>query len=104
MQEQPALHHLYEKYKGAHYKKANRFEIYGVSLDNKKDSWIQAINKMHITWIQASDLKFWNSKAARIYGVEELPFNVLIDENGIVLAKNLHGAALEKAIQKLISQ
>lgn len=51
-----------------------------------------------IAWIQVSDLKFWRSPVAKTYNIQELPFNVLIDGNGIILAKNLHGDELDKAI------
>jgi hypothetical protein len=47
-----------------------------------------------------SDLKFWSSPVAKIYNIEELPFNVLIDGNGIILAKNIHGEELEKELAK----
>jgi len=104
VKEQPELLRLYKKYKHAHFKKASGFEIYGVSLDNKKSNWIKAIQKMNISWIQVSDLKFWNSQAARIFDVEKLPFNVLIDEKGIILAINLHGEALEKSILNLTDE
>ncbi|GAB3359539.1 hypothetical protein GCM10027566_24990 [Arachidicoccus ginsenosidivorans] len=104
VKEQPELLQLYKKYKHAHFKNASGFEIYGVSLDNKKANWVKAIQKMNISWIQVSDLKFWNSKAARIFDVEALPFNVLIDEKGIILAINLHGKALEKSILNQIDK
>jgi len=98
IQEQPVLARLYKKYKGAVFTNGNGFEIYGVSLDAKKSNWETGIHTLNVQWIQVSDLKFWQSPVAKTYNIQELPFNVLIDENGIILAKNLHGAELGKAI------
>ncbi len=78
------------------------FEIFGVSLDSKKANWENIINKDGIDWIQVSDLKFWSSPVAKLYNIQELPFNVLIDGNGIILAKNLHGEELEKELAKYL--
>lgn len=102
MQEQPMLVKLYNKYQKKMFKSGNGFEIFGVSLDNKKANWVAAIKRMKITWPQVSDLKFWNSGPAKIYGIEELPYNVLIDGKGIIIAKNLHGDELEKTLAKLV--
>ena len=98
VKEQPELAKLYRKYKHSGFTKGNGFEIYGVSLDAKKAQWENTIHKMNINWIQVSDLKFWRSPVARIYNIQELPFNVLIDGNGLILAKNLHGRELENGI------
>ncbi|MGV3761898.1 TlpA family protein disulfide reductase [Parapedobacter sp.] len=93
VKEQPELKALYEKYNGP-----NRFEIFGVSLDKRKDNWVNAIERFDIDWIQVSDLMFWKSPVARDYAIEELPFNVLIDERGTIIAINLHGEALDDFI------
>ena len=61
------------------------------SLRNKK-----------INWTQVSDLQFWLSPVAKTYNLQELPFNLLIDGNGIIIAKNLHGAELEQVIRKMM--
>jgi len=58
--------------------------------------------KNKIIWIQVSDLKFWRSPVAKTYNIQGLPFNVLIDGKGIILAKNLHGKELEKEIRKYL--
>jgi thiol-disulfide isomerase/thioredoxin len=102
VQEQPMLAAVYKKYKNRNFKSGKGFEIYGVSLDNKKERWLAAIKKSKITWTQVSDLKYWNSKAAKIYGIEALPYNLLIDENGIIIAVNLHGDELEKTLSELV--
>jgi peroxiredoxin len=102
VKEQPELAKLYRKYKQSNFTNGKGFEIYGVSLDAKKEMWENIINKMNINWIQVSDLKFWRSPVTKTYNIQALPFNVLIDGNGIILAKNLHGNELEKVIAKFL--
>lgn len=77
------------------------FEIYSVSLDKEKNDWIKAIEKDQLTWIHVSDLKFWNSEAAKLYGVKAIPYNCLLDREGKIVAKNLHGEDLENKICEL---
>lgn len=100
VKEQPELAKLYRKYKQSNFTNGKGFDIYGVSLDAKKEMWENMIKKMKINWIQVSDLKFWRSPVAKTYNIQALPFNVLIDGNGIILAKNLHGVELEKKISE----
>jgi len=102
MEEQHDLLRLYKKYKKVRFTNGEGFEIYGVSLDAKKANWESTIAALQINWIQVSDLKYWRSPVAKTYKIEALPFNLLIDGKGIVLAKNLHGTDLEKAISKQI--
>jgi len=96
--EQSELAKLHRKYKQAAFTNEKGFEIYGVSLDAKKSNWENFITANKINWIQVSDLKFWRSPVAKIYNIQGLPFNILIDGKGIILAKNLHGIELENAI------
>jgi len=96
--EQAELADLYNKYKQSTFTNGKGFEIYGVSLDAKKSNWENFIFNNKINWIQVSDLKFWRSPVAKTYNIQALPFNILIDGNGIILAKNLHGTDLEKGI------
>jgi hypothetical protein len=98
VEEQPLLKTMYESY--SEQVKNNQFEILGVSLDKNKESWQKAIDRFGINWIQISDLKFWKSPVAKLYEVDELPFNVIIDREGIILAKNLHGKQLEDFIKE----
>ncbi|MBM2814587.1 MAG: TlpA family protein disulfide reductase [Ignavibacteria bacterium] len=100
--EQPKLAALYKKYKNSVFTVGKGFEIYGVSLDNKKKSWQGIIKKYNINWIQVSDLQFWASPVAKTYNLQELPFNLLINGKGEIIAKNLHGDKLEKAIKKIL--
>jgi len=102
VEEQSELAKLYHKYKKATFTNGKGFEIYGVSLDAKKSNWENFINTNKINWIQVSDLKFWRSPVAKTYNIQGLPFNVLIDSNGIILAKNLHGIDLEKGIARFL--
>lgn len=101
LKEQPELKSLYKKFKGSVFKNANGFSIYGVSLDSKKEEWTNAIKKFKMDWTQVSDLKFWNSGAAHLYNVGEIPYNLLIDGNGIIIARNLHGKDLYQALSQL---
>jgi len=96
IKEQPELKALYEKYNGG--TKDSRFEIFGVSLDKSRDNWLKAIDRFNIDWIQVSDLMFWKSPVAKDYAIQELPFNVLIGEQGDIVAINLHGKELEEFI------
>ena len=102
VEEQPQLKTMYETY--SEQVKNNQFEILGVSLDKNKESWQKAIDRFNINWIQISDLKFWKSPVAKLYEVDELPFNVIIDGQGTILAKNLHGKELEEFIKKSLVQ
>lgn len=100
--EQPELKKLYETY--SEQVKANKFEIVGVSLDKNKESWQKAIDRFNINWVQISDLKFWKSPVAKAYEIDELPFNVIIDGEGNIIAKNLHEKELEEFLKKRLSQ
>ncbi|HOB77054.1 MAG: TlpA disulfide reductase family protein [Bacteroidales bacterium] len=70
------------------------FEVFAISLDKDKQSWINAINTDKLTWHHVSDLKYWNSEAAKLYGVSVVPYNFLLDENYNIIAKNLRGQQL----------
>jgi len=80
----------------------NGFNILGVSLDRDSASWVKAIANDNLAWSHISDLKYWNSEGAELYGVPSIPHTVLIDRNGIITAKNLHGAELREAIESLL--
>ena len=74
------------------------FEIVGVSLDNKKEAWEQAVKELGMSWPQLSDLKGWQCEAARLYGVTGIPMTLLIDPEGKIAAVGLRG---EELLQKL---
>ena len=78
------------------------FEILGVSFDNNREDWVKAIKKDGLTWTQVSDLKGWNSAAGKLYGVSAIPHTVLLDKEGIIIAKNLRGDKLREKIAELL--
>lgn len=103
--ENPNVVAAYQKYKNAAYNHAKGFTIYSVSLDQAKPNWIQAIAADKLEWTNhVSDLKFWYSDAAKTYGVQAIPTNWLLDENGIIVAKNLRGESLEEELDKLVKK
>lgn len=83
------------------YKNKN-FTILGVSLDREKQNWLQAIEQDQLSWTHVSDLAFWDSKAVEIYKFEGIPFNVLIDPAGTVIAENLRGQALAGKLKEVL--
>lgn len=96
--ENPNVVKLYEKYN------SKGFEIYGVSLDRDRTSWLKAIEKDKLTWTQVSDLKFWQSEGARAYNVSAIPHTVLLDKEGKIIATNLRGSSLEKKLEELFGE
>lgn len=91
----------YDKYKKAKFRNADGFEIFSVSLDSKISSWESAIKKDGLNWdYHVSDLKKWQNEAAAMYGVSSIPMSFLIDENGIVVAKDLRGFELHRNIDQ----
>ena len=95
----------YTKYNDAKFKSAKGFTVYSVSLDKSASAWENAIKKDKLDWeYHVSDLKGWSSKPASIYKVRSIPSNFLIDENGIIIGKNLRGPALNSALEKLIKK
>lgn len=102
LKEQPELRSVYKKYGRSLFANAKGFNIYGVSLDSKKMDWKNTIKKYKMEWTQVSDLKYWNSEAARLYKVEEIPYNLLIDGGGIIIARNLHGEDLNRTLSQLL--
>jgi peroxiredoxin len=77
------------------------FEIYGISLDRNREQWIQGIKEDKIDWIQVSDLRFWNSPVVSLYNVEAIPYNVLLDKEGNIMAKGMSVTELEEILEKM---
>lgn len=101
--ENPNVVATYEKFKDSKFQNAKGFTVFGVSLDKDKAAWEQAIKADKLSWeYHVSDLQWWNSKYAGIYGVRSIPANFLIDGEGIIIGKNLRGPALEQAISALL--
>ncbi len=82
--------------------KDKNFEILGVSFDKEFAVWEKAIKDDNLTWKHVSDLQGWNNSAGQTYGVKAIPQNILIDPNGIIVARNLHGDALNAKLQEIL--
>lgn len=92
----PYLVSVYNQYKD------KGIEFLGVSLDKTKPKWEAAIAQDGLTWKHVSDLRGWQSYAAKLYGVNSIPANILLDKNGVIVAKNLHGVYLGKKIDSVL--
>lgn len=103
--ENPNLVEAWKKYSKATFTGDARFEIYSVSLDNQKEAWINAIKTDGLTWkYHVSDLQGWKSSAAATYAVRSIPANFLVDPSGKIVAMNLRGLELHKAIDKYVTR
>ncbi len=78
------------------------FDVFGVSLDADSSTWKKAILDDQLTWTQVSALKYWNCDAAKLYAVNSIPANFLLDENGTIIANNLRGEDLSAKIKELL--
>lgn len=78
------------------------FDIFGVSLDNSKEAWIKAIADDKLAWTQVSDLQRGDNEAAKLYSVNSIPSNFLLDETGKIVARNLRGEALYKKVNEVL--
>jgi len=96
-QENPNVVRAYQKYKD------KGFTVFGVSLDRNREDWLKAIQEDNLTWTHVSDLKYWQSEAAKTYNITGIPFSLLLDPKGVIIAKNLRGAALEKKLAEIFS-
>jgi peroxiredoxin len=94
--ENPNVVAAFNKFKG------KNFTILGVSLDSDKDRWIKAIKDDGLAWTHISDLKKWESVAARDYGIESIPANFLVDVNGKIIARDLRGEALDAKLAEVL--
>jgi len=100
--ENPNVVATYQKFKDTKFKNGKGFTVFSVSLDKDRTSWEQAIAADKLTWENhVSDLQYWNSKYAGIYGVRSIPYNFLIDGDGIIVALDLRGPELEQELIKL---
>jgi peroxiredoxin len=95
--ENPNVVKAYNEFKG------KNFTILGVSLDKDRDSWKKAIAQDHLSWTQMSDLKYWNSQAVETFGFQGIPFNVLVDPSGKVIAESLRGEDLDSKLKQVLN-
>lgn len=79
------------------------FEIVGFSFDVDKDAWENAIKSWDMPWIHLSDLKGWDSKAGQVYGIRGIPDNILINPEGIIVARDLRGTELEAKLSTIFN-
>jgi peroxiredoxin/competence transcription factor ComK len=94
--ENPALVKTYTQFN------SKGFEIFAVSLDEDKENWLKAIEKDGLSWIHVSDLKGQGNEASLIYGINGIPDNFLIDENGIIIGRGLDGEELYKKLEEIL--
>ncbi|MCD6091600.1 MAG: AhpC/TSA family protein [Bacteroidales bacterium] len=80
------------------------FTVFGVSFDQKKENWIKAIKDDGLLWQQVSDLQGWANAAGKLYGIQSIPQNILLDPNGIIFDKNLRGPALGEKLEELLGK
>jgi len=95
-QENPNVVAAYKAFKN------KNFTIVGVSLDNDKEAWLKAIKDDGLTWKHVSDLKQWESTMVPLYGFDGIPFNVLVDPTGKIVASSLRGEDLQKTLSTLL--
>jgi thiol-disulfide isomerase/thioredoxin len=95
-EENPNVVAAYNKFKN------KNFAILGVSLDKEKSAWLKAIKDDGLAWNQVSDLKFWNSIVVPMYHIEGIPYNVLLDPQGKIIARELRGADLENKLAEIL--
>jgi thiol-disulfide isomerase/thioredoxin len=96
--ENPNVVRAYNEFKG------KNFAILGVSLDKERDAWLEAIRADGLGWTHVSDLKFWQSKAVETFNFNGIPFNVLIDPQGTVIAEGLRGEFLEEKLKEVLNK
>ncbi len=94
-EENPNVVRLYNKYKD------QGFEVFGVSLDRTREAWVDAIFEDGLTWVQVSDLKYFNSVAAEVYQINAIPATYLIDPEGKIIGKDLRGPSLESKLKEI---
>lgn len=96
--ENPNVKKVYEKYH------SKGFEILGVSLDKAMQPWLNAIGQDGLEWRHVSDLKFWQSSVVPDYQITGIPHTVLVDPNGVIVAKNLRGEALDLKLAQILGE
>ena len=95
-QENPNVVAAYNKFKD------KNFTVFGVSLDKSKEAWTKAIMEDKLAWEHVSDLQYWNNAAARLYGIQSIPANYLIDPQGKIIAKDLREKELHTKLAELL--
>ena len=94
----PELVKIYKKYHN------KGFEILGVSLDDSHDKWIKAIKDDKLTWPQVSDLKDWENEVGRMYNINSVPQNIFVDQNGIIVGKEIGKQEVDAFIEEFLKK
>lgn len=94
--ENPNVVKAYEAFKN------KNFTVLGVSLDQSRDAWLQAIKADRLTWTHVSDLQYWNNAVAKLYRITGIPANMLIDPDGKIIARDLREEALHTTLKQLL--
>lgn len=103
--ENPNVVNTWHKYKDEDFENGKGFTVFSVSLDRTEIQWTKAIETDKLEWpYHISDLKGWYSKHAAVYGVRSIPSNFLIDGNGVIVARQLKGPALEATLEKMLKK
>lgn len=76
--------------------------IVGISLDENMEAWKNGVNAMKMNWPQLSDLRGWQNSAAQMFGVQSIPFTVVVDTNGKILKKGLRGKELQDYVESCL--
>ena len=97
-QEMPEMIKLYNDFKD------KGLGIIGISLDNEKDAWMMAIDKLQLTWPQMSDLKGWENAAAQMFNVTSIPHTIVVDQQGKILRRGLRGEQLRQFIETQLTK
>lgn len=96
IKEMPNVVRAYNEYKD------KGFEIVGVSFDSEENAWKGAVSRLNMAWPQMSDLKGWKNGAGQIYGIKSIPFTMLLDKDGTIIATNLRGEQLVNKLKTLL--
>lgn len=94
--ENPNVVAAYKQYKD------RNFTVLGVSLDKEREPWLKAIASDSLSWTHVSDLKYWDSMVVPLYNIEGIPFNVLVDPNGKIIAQSLRGEELQQKLEQVL--
>ncbi len=95
--ENPNIVDVYNDYKD------EGFGVFGVSLDRDREAWLNAIEDDRLTWTHVSDLSYWNNAAAKMYVVNSIPSSVIVDRNGVIVAKNKRDQELRETVEELLN-
>ncbi len=94
--ENPNVVNAYQNFKN------KNFTVLGVSLDQAKPNWLEAIKADNLTWTHVSDLKYWNNEVAQLYRIQSIPANLLIDPSGKIIARDIRGEELQRKLKELL--